>query len=181
MSPPVTSMSSSVNPVTVSAPLKNTRMIRISRTVVALVSAPPLWTACSRVSTSSSVSVSVAVVTFSPVAAPPTVSVLSSSNASSSIAFRMNVPAPERALAGIVTGKSATAWKSVPAVAVTPATATVTSIGVSRVLVWSCSAAVTVTVCAPPSSVTASGATVRITVWSSSSTVTEAVDGEPGA
>ena len=92
MAPPVSTMSSWVNPVTVAAPWNNTRMIKTPRTVVASVSVPFLLTACSRVSTSSSARVAVAPATFSPVAAPRTVSVSSSSNASSSGTTTLTVP-----------------------------------------------------------------------------------------
>ena len=104
-----------------------------------------------------------------------------SSNASSSTGVRVNVPAAERALAAIVSVKSATAAKSAPAVAVSPATATDTSVGAARVRDPASSAAVTVTVCAPPSSATVSGSTVSRAAWSSSSiTSVVPITGTPG-
>ena len=128
------------------------------------------------------VNVSVAPVDVSVNGTPLTMMVSSSSNASSSIAFRVNVPAPERSLARIVTGKSATAAKSVPSVAVPPARDTITAVGLSRVLLWGSIVAVTVTVCAPPSSPTDSGFSVNFATRSSSSIVSVVpITGTPAA
>ena len=98
------------------------------------------------------------------VVVPLTRTVSSGSSVSSSTGARSKVAAALIVSAGIVTVRSGTSEKSVPATAVTPATVTVTAVASGRAA--SFSVAVTVTVRAGPvaSSATVSGETDSVTV-----------------
>ena len=78
----------------------------------------------------------------------------SGSSSVSSVGVKVNAPLPLLALAGISKVKSATLAKSVPPTAVTPATLTVTSVGVRGGVAPALKAAVTVISVAPSPSFT---------------------------
>ena len=124
---------------------------------------------------SSSVSEIVAEVTVTPVAGatvPETVIVSSVSSMMSLAGVRVNVCEPDAASAGMVTVKLDTGVKPTVAVPPDPATVTVTVCSAAKRDEPS-TVAVTLTVCAPPSSVTVGLFTVSVTpVGTSSSSVT---------
>ena len=106
--------------------------------------------------------VTVAGFTVSPVAVPRTVTVSSGSSMLSSTGISVNVSAPLAAFAGIVIVKAGTAPKSVPAVAVPPATEIRTAVSVLCTPPSSVAVAVTVRALPVASSATSSGDTVRV-------------------
>ena len=109
--------------------------------------------------TSSSTSVSSVPLTVSPGVKPCSSIVSSISSNRSSTGVSLSAAVPERAFAAIVTTRSPLSAKSSPSTAV-PASRSVTGIGRGRTWsVGSPSVAVTVTVCAPPSSAIEPGET----------------------
>ena len=132
---------------------------------------------------SSSVIVIVAESTASPVALPMTNSVSSLSSTSSFVGTRLNVAVPRVSLAGMVSVKSETVAKSVPAMAVPLSTYTVTDVSESNAALLR--TPVTVTGVEPASSETLSRLTDSVTIVETgggdgpSRMVTLTVDGWP--
>ena len=111
---------------------------------------------------SSSVMVIVAESTASPVALPVTDRVSSVSSTSSFVGIRSNVVVPRVSLAGMVSVKSLTVAKSVPAIAVPFSTDIVTGVSLSRATLLRVPA--TVTLVEPAPSETLSGPTDNVTI-----------------